>query len=562
MSWTTLGSFQVPQLGGLQDALEGASAVVDVIQDVATVITPILRVLAAFQNRADIGATAVVAALDLLEAALEDVISDSAGHMLVVPLGKPFARAVDRPDLVLQELEDLTVTGVLRAPATTLVGDGGNYGLYRKIVESLYDRGDLNRPQLDPDSVVAGAILVFGADTFLGTIEGLAALQALFGLNLSVPLDNFAIKVPQNLKVRPVAVPSREVMTGFSVVDARVFPFLGAPTDPPPYAAVVTWDDSPVLSRRLAYGRWRAKKVGWRVYCKPNEKIRTAEPVDPWQVAEGEVVSPDVPLIGQTFEGTMNGTMIKGLDPNVTYWISAGFVYELTDPDTGETATIEPGWDALSTQRRLNLSEQAPINQFLDGTPPDWIAIASPLAPFAPLRQFFAELQAMVALTRRSFADFENDVNTAIDGLEQKLTDVAALISRLDELLDELTGAMAGFDIGTWVATFTGRGGNSFFVDEMGRLLLDRATPNRPPFDRGDEAIASIVLLTESSTLGGVQTFLDLMDALFGTSAEPSGFVVSDVNRIPAPEPEVYESPERTQKSLHELGVIDEDDDC
>lgn len=565
MSWKNIFEFELPALGKIQETVDGIRTAAETIQDGAQIIVPILSALARFGERQDVAALATRTTLLALRSALDDFVKDHAGHMLVIPMGKPFARAPGRPDLVMRDLEELTVLNVLRAPASTLVGDGGNYGLYRKIVESLYDVGDMNRPKLDPNSVVAGAILVFGSDTFLGSLQATTSLGSLFGFDLSLPVDHFVIKVPQNLKVRPTSVSSRESLSGFSVVDASVFPFLGAPDDPPPFGAFVSWDDSPVLTNKLAYGRFTAKKVGWRVYAKPDDKIRVAEPVAPWEVARGKVVSAAVPVVGQRFEGNFNGVVLKGLDPARAYWVSAAWVYELNDPDTGETVTLEPSWDVLSTQRRLCLAEQGPIKKFVDGRPPDWIAITSPLSPFARLRQTFATIQSYVDLALQTFADFENDVDGALDQLETQLENLLELANSLDGLVDETANALAGFQGGAWVATFSGRGGNPFFVNEMGRLLLDGSTPNRPPFDRGDEALSAIVLLTESTTLGGVQDFMSLLDLLLAAPDQGGnrGFVVSDVNRIPPETPETHTPRPREQKNLHELGgVVDEDDPC
>lgn len=553
-------SLQIPGFDALDNFTDGLSSFLSNLSAVnQDVIFPVLRTLSNFRTRQDLTAKAAQAALDAVRDILADFTKDAAGYLLIVPVLKPFARAVGPPDLVLQDIEDLATLNTIINPTEALVGDGGNYGLYRKIVESIYDRADLSRPDFPQDAYISGAILVFGSDTYLDTISGLLTLQDLFGNSVPLPLDNFSIPVPQNIKARPISVSNRKSLSGLSVIDAEVVPALGAPQTPPPFDIHVTWDPEPAVRRKPAYGRFLYYVESWSLYIKEAKKIRQGEGIDQYKALTVDVLTTDVPIVDQVFTGTVYQAVVQNLDPEKAYWVSVAYTVRVVDQDQETEKVMEPTFQALSAQRRVRLQEQAPITQFVDGQPPDWLAITSPLAPFPQLRQLFAQAQTVLDLLETTFVNVNNTVSDQLDFLEDQLEALAELIDELSNVTGLVQNTFDSVDIGIWTATFQGRGGAPFFVSTIGELLLDPATVNRPPFDRGDEAIGAMVLLNVSETAAGGEDFLALLDTFLGESGADDGFTVNDINRIPREEEPESEEAEEGPTPLADLGLSDED---
>jgi len=560
-SWTS-ASLSIPaaeELNAVQEALLGfVQQFLSINQDV---IIPLLELLATFQSRQDLVATAAATALDAAARLLDDFIKDSAGHLLVVNPLKPFGRAVSAPNFQVTDLGYLPIQQIIRRPADTLIGDGGNYGMYRKIVESLYDQGDLSRPQMDPEAWVGGFIMVFGSDTYLKLVQGLLRLQDIFGPTIPIPLDGFTIPVPQNLKAKPVTVSNRERVSGIPII--TVEGVLGEPQTPPPYAVRLRWEPEPLLKRKPAFGNFEYTLESWSVFVKRGrERILPGETLEDHKVYEFPFIQADVPIVRQVLTTSAYGMVVTDLDPDEIYHIAVAYTVEVTDKETGETETFEPTFSSLSAQRRIALSEQAPVSQFLDSRPPDWIAIASPLAPFPPIRQALANIRAVIEVVRDTFADIDNELRGLISYIERRLQEVESIIAQIADGFGFLDNLFQGLDIGIWLATFEGRGGNPFFVKTLGDLLLDPTTENRPPFDNGDEILAAMVFLTESNTVGAVQDFIAFADLFTTDSGASSGFTVTDINREERPADTAdttTDSVETQTQSLVELGLTDED---
>jgi hypothetical protein len=550
----------IPGGGALADFTSGLQSFLSNAQRINTdVIFPLLRLIQTLQTRQDAAAFAAQAALDAIRNILADFLKDAGGYLLIVPLLKPFARAVGPPELLLEDIQDLVSLNTLLYPADALIGDGGNYGLYRKIVESIYDRADLSRPDFPDDAYVSGAIMVFGSDTYLNTVNGLLTLQNVFGDSVPMPLDNFSVPVPQNIKARPISVSNRKTLSGISVIEAEVIPVLGAPQTPPNFDIHVKWDPEPVTRAQPAYGRFRYTITQWTLYVKPEKKIQQGEDLAQYAAKSTQVLNTNIPITGQLLTGTIYQAVIRNLDPTLTYWVSVAYTVQVEDQDEGTTQTFEPSFTALSAQRRVRIQELAPVTQFMDGEPPDWLAIASPLAPFPQVRQAFAQAQNILDLLETSLVNLNNAASDQLDFLEDQLEFLAQIIEDLNNTTNLVQNTFNGVDIGIYAATFSGRGSASYFTSTIGELLLDEATVNRPPFDRGDEAVGAMVFLNVSETAAGAADFLALINTFIGDTSVNTGFTVNDVNRIPYVPPTAAEGEEEAEDTgpapLSDLGV-------
>jgi hypothetical protein len=386
-------------------------------------------------------------------------------------------------------------------------------------------------------------------------------------------MDGFSLPVPQNLKARPISVSNRTTVGDIPVVsmasigdnillgtlDASEAAREANALTRPFYGVHFRWDSEPLITTKPAFGRFLYKIRRWTVYVKAGgEKIRAGEDLAQYALASYVVLSTDVPIVNQVLTGAVYGTVIKGFDPEETYYAAVAYTVDVEDQDEETTQTFEPTFESLSAQRRINLNEQTPVSQFTDGRPPDWIAISSPLAPFPEFRQILANIQAGINVIRDTFADVDNELTSLIAYIRRRLLEIEDFIARVSAGFGILDNLFTGLDIGIWVASFQGRGGNPFFVKTMGDLLLDPTTGNRPPFDLGDEVLAGMVFLTESATVGAVDDFIRL-GSLFTGSLETTGFTTSDINREEREEPEAVPPTETVQQSLVDLGLTDED---
>lgn len=549
--------FNIPAAGQIREFVEKLNAFLAQAAAINTdIIFPLLRLVAQAQQRQDVAATVAQAVLDLVRNALADFTKDTGGYLLVVPLLKPFARALGPPELFLEDLQDLISLNTLFNPSETLIGDGGNYGLYRKIIESIYDRADLSRPDFPDDAYISGAILVFGSDTYLDTVKGLQSLQNLFGDSIQLPLDNFSVPVPQNIKARAISVSNRATLSGISVIDAKVLPFLGEPKTPPNFDIHVRWDPEPVTRPLTAYGRFRYSITSWTLFVKPDQKIRQGEDISQYAVQTVKVLNTTIPIAKQVLTGTVYQAVVRNLDPTKTYWVSVAYTVDVEDLDEGTSATFEPAFQALSAQRRVRIAEQTPVTQFVDGEPPDWLAITSPLAPFPQVRQVIAEAQLVLDLLETSLVNLDNAATRHLDFLEDQLEYLAAIIEEISTQTGLIQNTFNGITGGVYAATFSGRGSASYFVSTIGELLLDERTVNRPPFDRGDEAVGAMVFLNVSESATVRDDFMALLNTFIGDADINTGFTVNDVNRIPrvtTPSSETTES--AGPLPLSDLGV-------
>jgi hypothetical protein len=533
-------------------ALEGAGKAREAVTDA---IATALDVLAAIQQGIDVQAAIVDAAFAAVIAALDELAADSAGHLLFVPPIPPFARIPDTPRIPMQALENLAFLRMVNRVSAELEGDGGNYGLYRKFVESLFDRGDFSKPTYSPNAFIGGGILLFGADSFASIVQGMLSLSGLFSGILQLPVDNYQLPVPQNVKARPVAATNRSALNGFQVISAGYtgdapldtqgfIPILSRPTLPEFVSAKVHWDAPKTVVFDVNFGPLTYTIVSWHVYVKPHEKITAGEDVSQYEVASYNVTPRKLTRAEQSEIGTapvlgnVNGVILQKLRPGTTYYISVAYTTDMEE--RGQlTVPIVPSWETLSGQIRFRGEDRLGYTNFVEGTPPDWMAISSPMAAFPPVRQALLEVKATVELYRTALGDRSNALSAAADGLRNILAGISLQQGRLERAIEQFLGTLENISIGVWTTTFSGQGGNPFLVNAVGDLLLNPETVNRPEFDQGDEALSALFFVTGSETAGEVDAFVTLLSLFLG--APGGGFnVLSDIEQTAASSDPVY----------------------
>lgn len=576
---------EIQKLSALVDAVD---TVVGTLETAVSLASPIIEAAARLQERVDLVATGVQAALAALRAILSDLQSNSAAHILAVPPTWPFGQPPSAPRSNIATLSDISSVIHMVLPPEDLLGDGGNYGFYRRVVESIYDLGDLDRPMFGPNDYIAGCVLLVGAGagaSFLGAIRALGAL--LGGASLpSLEAGLAPLDVPQGLRVRAVAPPSpnREIVPLRDIAVRRPPDFgvsspfptfvipgtLGGVTDPVPYAALVTWDRPHLFTLQPSYSSMVCHKIAWHVFVKEGSKILPGEDLDQYRAFTMEIPGPNpfglpirnLPRIQLAAAPT--GCVIQGLDPDKRYFISAAYEYDVIDWGDKSRTRLTMSTQDLSTQKYVKLREQPPPGDTLHSTPPDWRAVASPLAMFPEVRQGIAEVEALLDLIEANFVDTVNEVNEALDFFKRLIAQLRDLLADIVAALSRLGSAAEIFgQAGAYAALFGGLGGNLHFQKEMGRLLLRTDTPGRPTFDRGDELLVGIVFLAGAETPEALIAFNRVMQFLLGPVLEANSVASLPTellgNNISQPElPELQSALESAMKNLHELGF----DDC
>ena len=548
-------SFSVPglePLGNIQGAIDD---VLSAVEPVVNALTIVLRAIALAQNRGDVTATLVRSALESLLGSLDDILAPAAGHVLWIPPIAPFREAPRRPQIPFRRLADI-VHGVqmIRGRVDQLEADGGNYGVYRRFVESLFDEGDYSRPQFQANAYVGGAIVVFGASDFPKLLKSLLSIGDLFGDQLQLPVDGFSLPVPQNVKARPIAVPSHDTLSDYSVLSVAAvgvapdndppdfIPAIGEPELPANFGVRVTWDTPKIVTLKLDFGPFLYRIKRYSIFAKPGGKIQAGEDLSQYEVQSfdlpGAGVDPSV--AGVTLDaqlvGSYNGAILKDLDPKTSYYIYVGYTVDIIDQRTKEATEIPVSFETLSGHVRVNLQQQAPYRKIVDGVPPDWVGITNPLRLIPAVNDAITQAKAVGDLALANFTDYQNEANALVDQVEATLERILDANDALGSSIGRLESIFDGFDsVGIWATTFSGQGGVPFLISTIGELLLDPATENRPPFDEGDEPVSALVFVAGSDSAGDIDGFINTLNLLLGTD-DDSFFVINDIDRVESDE--------------------------
>lgn len=586
-------SLNIPAIEALDFAANAARTASRAAAPVASASAAVLRAISTFQQSQDVVQDVVNEAVEALDDVLADFLDDSAGHALFIPPIPPFRRRPERPTIPVRRLADLVYTAELvRGPVADLAGDGGNYGLYRKFVESLFDAGDYARPSYNADAYIGGVIIVFGNTTFAETLRGMLTLDNFLGGALNIRPDNYEIPVPQNVKARPIATPDTELLSGIDVVAAtqvpgapkiefsrEFLPFTQPPKPPAKFAVRVSWDRPEILRLRVDFGPYVYQLKKWHVYVKKGSRIARGENLNDYEQYALDIPSLNYSRVagGLSTSGDVSanttGLVVTDLQGDQTYFISAAFTVDVEDTSTGDVFTVTPLVTTLSNQVRVNLAEQAPYRRVVDGIPPDWLALSSPFAIFPGIQDAVRQVRAAVDVVLANYTDYNNEVSGIATSISRVASQVQALADELTGITAENRNIIDGFNIGAYAATFAGQGGIPYLIKTVGDLLLDPSTDNRPPFLNGDEAVSALVLVTGSDTAVGVNKFVRLVGRLFGGGDPDSpGFEgINTIDRVTgpdydfdidesadeAPPGEGFEPP--VVPSVEDLGIVDED---
>lgn len=465
-------------------------------------------------------------------------------YLLDVPLLNPHKRRPLPPRIKSANLVDILLATNIRPPGDNVVGAGGNYGIYHKVIESIFDSGDSARPIFIEGGEMGALVVVYGAHTYLPSLKMAMNLKELLGSALAIPPEvHGQLPVPQNVKIKPTATPAAayrasragstiEIPTG--ELAGLAGPVLRHAGRPDAATVTVSWDKIPSISRMRGAIYW--KYLRQHLYVKEGSPIKEGEDLQSY-----EVLSVPVPQLSKELwnglsvsaQGIPSSCMVTGMDPEETYYISVAFSFEVFDEENDPDGVVfEPTLALLSEQARVRPKEQVPPSEFTRGTPPDWHSVHSPLFVIPEVRQLMDQSSGLLAVVKNIVVDEINDLSVLVENANASVTAISRRVEAIKSVLDRVaaklqtmaeTGDETMGGAGIWGTVFYGDSNRSLFMHKMAEALLDPATENKPPFDTGNEPVGALVFLVEGQSFVHVQTLLEPLAALFGVGDEDGG---------------------------------------
>jgi|GEM_PF-4947060 len=443
------------------------------------------------------------ALIDKLNETVEGLLEDLGGYALYVPVRKRLmTNFLGLGDITPNWAGEL---GLFGEPDSAIKYDdpalneflvnanrynGGNFGFFRTVVESLYDEGDLNRPQfLDDDDYIGGLTLVVGtAFDPLGLLDDIWKLLSMFQGPDTIP----KFPRPQNLRGRAVSTLNTGRFSALLNWDAPEVPvyhledFGGTFYFPYRYAIIRGKNTTGALSATSVIDLMGKRDIAVGDTFRNGDMEVIVE--DEFDLSKISYLDEDIPAEdGDAFYYAV-AWRLRGFGPD-----------EVLTQDGGRT---DEYW-YISNVVRLTPYPILPAS-----TPPDWYRTPSIAQLFPP----FAEV------LRKLVAQLENATNK-VQGNIQMYKDYVAFLKRellryeriVNEILDAIAELAARFDLptsGVYLRTWKGQGGNTFFVTDMARGFTE---DDAPPFNDGDEFVAGAVLLA-----GGPELVVDALLAAYG----------------------------------------------
>jgi hypothetical protein len=379
---------------------------------------------------------------------------------------------------------------------------GGNAGFYNQVMKSLYDKGDRNRPQFtNKKDYIVGVTLLLG--TGLDPSGFLSDLWSLWGAMGSLANTNHKPKVPkpENLRAEAITgVRDNKPNNAFSVL-------LTWDTMKAPVAILPDYGNMVLRPKRRAIIMLR-DDINLCTSDNVMQLFATQDLVPGMVMGNASVVAEG------EFLPQENSKVLSHLtaNPGETYYFAVAWHLEAWDKGDDWTRTSGHPSAVMGYWYLSNIASVVPTPILPGSTPPDWFRTPSvadifpQLAYFVRLISKYIEaagarlkvpgdyLKEYVELLREEAIRYELIVQDILDRIKQ----LAAMLNPPSNLG------------GVYVRAFYGEGGNQFFLSDLATSLT-RGYENAPPYHRGDELTAGVILLA-----GGTKPEADAAKTLFG----------------------------------------------
>jgi hypothetical protein len=518
-----------PILRKIQSFVEKLKAVIELITGLVEMILNFLAALA------DPIAALIREILDQIRELLEKYLTDAGLFALYVPFAKRmmysaggtskdltgnFSWSFKQPVVGASENTSVSIfnnKGGINDPLMTederqmLVqvnqGRGGNAGFLRTVAASLNDSRDHSRPQfMSEDDYIAAGVLVLGSDVDpFGFLDAVWKFKGLFGDLFAMSDGMPDLPRPKNLKAETILGPGWKNKPH------------GAKGD---FQALLTWDSMNMPIHTIPdLGGVIVVPTRMAVIALKNNlgKVPSSTIVDLFgtrDITKGMTVGGATVVDERRFipgETMFVASELETSRDDVWHFYIAWYLtgYNRTE-DFAKAKGNELGYWYLSNAARVT-----PMQTASSGTPPDWVRIPS-LADVLPSLAFV--IRRLTALIEY----FASYIPTAIEHFSKYIKFMRSEIQRYERLvtliIDEVLAMIKLLDIkslgGLYAHSYSGRGGNTYLMNEM-RKSMSKGYPNAPPFFDGTEFVTGIVLVAGGAA-ANVEAATPLFDLLFG----------------------------------------------
>lgn len=508
MGWHTWDPKEATLVKATDSVIGALVAIVDTAGSILNNLKKVLDIVKHFIfDITDLEAIALKAAIVSARAILDDITNVAGCHFLTIPIR-----------LNVSELEQYPIIldpspGVAEASAANILtppiggGTGGNYGFLKDIVDSLEDEDDILRPILDEDAHVAGVVVVAGSDFYLKLIPVIKKIYKLItGTKKSGAGEGFA-----DLEYPKVTGLTAEIVPAAVGRLRKIYNRLEGTGAAEPYGVRLTWD-LPDKTKVIAQDTTRSNLTLTNVHV-----FRSETPI--YTTLESTF---GLEIKSFEFDGTVAIFYDDTIEVGKTYYYGVG--YEV-DAKAEQYDSLSESWTTLieetfaaSLDAVTEIAIPLEPNLFArSGTPPDWTMLPGPLALIPGITDVINDIYAWLDVLesridgkRKKFEEYVEELGRQVDRGKTVYQQWKSVLTELSELLDLNAPYLGAF-------TFSGKGGNDFFVSTLGRSLQDLSDPNRPPFDQGDEVVTGFVLYAGAETAGELQAFQTSLELLFGT---------------------------------------------
>lgn len=515
----------------LEKIASGISTVTTAIATAISIQKSILQIISALAiDFLNIEAIAIKTALKILEDTLEQyIITDAKLHMLVVPVRKrlpynlysDYAMPQEEDSWVIDDsIDDESKKQLQEALERVAHYDQGNPGFARTVIEAAYDRDDPNAPKYDNDDAVFGMVFLCGAQSMLGVYDLLRALQGVLGTALkgNSLIPTTMTRTPQDLKVKPIAVPS----------SSRV-------------GAQLTWGNPPTFQTLAEYDGVRVRLDEIAIIRSTNDDVMNAKD---WMAIFGgsqpeymgtgtnEVDDALESADGQStvikiyrFDGVRNAYIDddEDLEKGTAYYYAVAYKYALAeDLPQSELEYEAQKYHQISNVVKVLVEDTIPSTR--GGIAPDWITHPSALDLIPDLKFFMALLQNQL----NALGSFSFGANAALQSyikfLAAELTRYQDFATEINAKVQKLASLLQLPAAGIYVTTISSSaGGTDAFLQEMTRRLTDESDTTAPPFFRNG-FVSGIVLMLGAPNPAEFASTKALLELLFGPGSAQTPF--------------------------------------
>ncbi len=465
-------------------------------------------ILAIYVDLANLELEAIRVAIQTLRSIVEDFTASAGAYALFVPmkivdpfqwLGDPATYYIGNRDTKLST-PILTTYTPFSGASQPSGGTGGNYGFYATVAESLKDSDDPGRPDLDQDAYIAAVVFLFGSDTYMELFILLKKLMRLFDIP-NVDLAPDVVPVPKNMRYTIVPQPmaknaySSDYWTGIGDLTTQ------------PHAVKIEWDRDSKDWVNAAYGTSVYTEIENVILSRWKEGEFTASQV---RATAGVVAGID--KWERAYDETAPIFIDTQIEPGNVYHYGLSYTYKVMSAEGVERYTIDPPEvDLVSI--RVAIPKDMMVGPSR-GTPPDWFSVDM-IAMIPPLQKVLNYIFDWLDRMEASIYTGKDELEAFVDFLGKEIRRYHRWITEITNQIQQLIDALTLPDVYGGLLPIRGKGGTQFLLDQLGRGLFH--DPNRPPFDKGTEAVAGLILMAGAETPGKLEKFWKTINLLFGS---------------------------------------------